>query len=109
MSSQKKGAPAPKESRPDPAEYQRWLNIRVSVRCLVIVYLGWLLYDLIQRYLAGTAGVGLPVVVATILGFVLAAVFLGLATYRQWRRGREELARLWAEQDQADGPDEDAP
>lgn len=105
----------------DPVEYQRRNNIRITIRGLVVVYLGWLIFQMIQSYRSGEAGVSFPVIVLTVVVFIAAVVAIVILSYRQWKRGKAQVERMWAEQaaeekrlaaeenDWTDGDDEDVP
>lgn len=82
----------------DPVEYQRRNNIRITIRGLVVVYLGWLIIQMIQSYRSGDAGVSLQAVIITVTVFIVAVVFIVILSYRQWKRGKAQVERMWAEQ-----------
>ena len=102
-----KHTPAQSDADRDPVAYQRRLNIRMTIRGLVIFYLAFLIFDLVRNYRSGTAEVTLPVVVATCLLFAAAAVAIGVLSYRQWKRGKAKVDRLWDEQARVEDDEDD--
>lgn len=98
-------------SRPeedDPISYQRRLNIRMTLHGLAILYLLWLVFDLVRQYRQGGSGVELSTVVITAAAFLAACVIIGLLTWRMWKRGKARMQRMWEQQDRVqDDPADD--
>ena len=81
----------------DPAQRQRHNNVWASVRVLAILYLAYLIYQMIQGYRRGEAGMNLPAVTAMIAVFIAALAAIVVLSIRQWRRERIRVQQMWAE------------
>lgn len=92
------GGQSPEQPEEDAITYQNRLRLRMTLRGAVVLYLCWLIFELVRGYLTGQAGMSLPMVAAAVAAFASAGVAIVLLSVRQWRRGQEKLARMCEEQ-----------
>lgn len=88
--------------REDPVARQQKNNLRLTLRGLVVLYLVWLIYQLVRGYRNGDSGMSLPMVIAVVCGFGGGAAAIAVLSYRRWKREGRRIAQLFAEQEAED-------
>ena len=73
-------------------------QFRMGIRVLVILYLCYLIYALIQGYRRGEPGMSGGMVALFCVLFAAAIVVIAALSLWQWKRGKEAAARLEAEE-----------
>lgn len=67
------------------------LRVWLSIRILVLLYLSWLLYQLIQMYLEGSSTVGPGVELFFLAFFFAAIVLIAVFTYLGWKKRTRKM------------------
>ncbi len=73
-------------------------QLRMGIRVLLILYLCYLIYALIQGYRRGEPGMTGGMVALFCVIFAAAIVGIAIWSLRQWKRGKAAVARMEAEE-----------
>ena len=81
-------------------------NNMFMIRVLVIGYLMYCLYQMVTAYMSGGENApSLGLLIAAVVVFAGGSVWIGIMTYRQFKRMKEEQQARWEEEDRLEEED----